>query len=63
MPFQLLDALFVLDQQENGLAIGKRQGAQAREAGRRGGETVSQDREHMSEIGKLGGGARGRNNQ
>ena len=36
---------------------------EAREAGRKGGEAVSKDREHMSEIGKLGGEARGRNNQ
>lgn len=28
---------------------------EAREAGRKGGETVSQDREHMSEIGREGG--------
>jgi uncharacterized protein len=32
---------------------------EAREAGRKGGETVSQDREHMSEIGKKGGETRG----
>jgi uncharacterized protein len=32
---------------------------QAREAGRKGGESVSQDREHMSEIGKKGGESRG----
>jgi len=30
---------------------------EAREAGRKGGETVSQDREHMSEIGRKGGQA------
>lgn len=30
---------------------------EAREAGRKGGETVSQDREHMSEIGRKGGEA------
>lgn len=30
---------------------------EAREAGRKGGETVSRDREHMSEIGKKGGEA------
>jgi general stress protein YciG len=36
---------------------------EAREAGRKGGEAVSKDREHMSEIGKLGGEARGRGNQ
>lgn len=28
---------------------------EAREAGRKGGESVSQDREHMSEIGRQGG--------
>ncbi len=28
---------------------------EAREAGRKGGEKVSQDREHMSEIGRKGG--------
>ncbi len=28
---------------------------EAREAGRKGGETVSQDREHMAEIGREGG--------
>lgn len=28
---------------------------EAREAGRKGGESVSRDREHMSEIGKKGG--------
>ncbi|MEG4147495.1 KGG domain-containing protein [Microcoleus sp. Pol12B5] len=28
---------------------------EAREAGRKGGEAVSQDREHMSEIGREGG--------
>lgn len=28
---------------------------EAREAGRKGGESVSQDREHMSEIGREGG--------
>lgn len=32
---------------------------EAREAGRKGGETVSQDREHMAEIGRKGGQARG----
>ncbi|MNL14037.1 Stress-induced bacterial acidophilic repeat motif protein [compost metagenome] len=31
---------------------------EAREAGRKGGEAVSKDREHMSEIGKHGGEAR-----
>ncbi|MGI8588357.1 MAG: KGG domain-containing protein [Chloroflexia bacterium] len=30
---------------------------EAREAGRRGGKTVSQDREHMAEIGRKGGRA------
>jgi general stress protein YciG len=33
---------------------------EAREAGRKGGEAVSKDREHMSEIGKQGGEARGK---
>lgn len=33
---------------------------EAREAGRKGGETVSQDRRHMSEIGRKGGEARGK---
>uniref|UniRef100_A0A832H2G8 Stress-induced protein n=1 Tax=Oscillatoriales cyanobacterium SpSt-402 TaxID=2282168 RepID=A0A832H2G8_9CYAN len=28
---------------------------EAKEAGRKGGETVSQDREHMSDIGRKGG--------
>jgi hypothetical protein len=28
---------------------------EAKEAGRKGGETVSQDREHMSEMGREGG--------
>jgi uncharacterized protein len=32
---------------------------EAREAGRKGGEEVSKDREHMSEIGKKGGESRG----
>src|SRR5215208_1455233 len=32
---------------------------EAREAGRKGGEAVSQDREHMAEIGREGGEARG----
>lgn len=32
---------------------------EARAAGRKGGETVSQDREHMSAIGRRGGEARG----
>jgi len=31
------------------------------EIGRKGGETVSQNREHMAEIGRKGGEARGRN--
>lgn len=31
---------------------------EAREAGRKGGATVSQDKEHMSRIGKLGAAAR-----
>ena len=30
---------------------------EAREAGRKGGETVSQDREHMADIGRKGGEA------
>jgi general stress protein YciG len=30
---------------------------EAREAGRKGGESVSQDRQHMSEIGRKGGEA------
>jgi uncharacterized protein len=34
---------------------------EAREAGRKGGETVSQDREHMAEIGRKGGEASSRN--
>jgi len=32
---------------------------EAREAGRKGGEAVSRDRDHMSEIGRKGGEARG----
>jgi general stress protein YciG len=32
---------------------------EAREAGRKGGESVSKDREHMAEIGRKGGEARG----
>src|SRR3954465_3569468 len=32
---------------------------EAREAGRKGGEAVSQDREHMAEIGAEGGRSRG----
>lgn len=35
---------------------------EARAAGRKGGETVSQDRDHMSAIGREGGEARGRAN-
>jgi general stress protein YciG len=31
---------------------------EAREAGRKGGETVSQDREHMADIGSKGGESR-----
>ena len=31
---------------------------EAKEAGKKGGETVSQDREHMSDIGKKGGESR-----
>ena len=34
---------------------------EAREAGRKGGEEVSKDREHMSEIGKKGGESRSGN--
>ncbi|WP_425508320.1 KGG domain-containing protein [Tahibacter amnicola] len=34
---------------------------EARIAGRKGGEVVSQDREHMAEIGRRGGEARSRN--
>ena len=34
---------------------------EARLAGRKGGEMVSRDREHMARIGRLGGQARGRN--
>ncbi len=33
---------------------------EAREAGRKGGGAVSQDRQHMAEIGRIGGQARGR---
>jgi general stress protein YciG len=33
---------------------------EAREAGRKGGGTVSRDRAHMAEIGRVGGQARGR---
>ena len=36
---------------------------EAREAGRKGGEAVSQDREHMSEIGRKGGEASHGGNQ
>lgn len=32
---------------------------EAREAGRKGGEAVSQDREHMAQIGRKGGESRG----
>ncbi|WP_394846793.1 KGG domain-containing protein [Pendulispora brunnea] len=32
---------------------------EAREAGRKGGEAVSKDRQHMAEIGRKGGEARG----
>jgi hypothetical protein len=32
--------------------------AEAREAGKKGGKTVSQDREHMRAIGRLGGKSR-----
>lgn len=32
---------------------------EAREAGRKGGEKVSQNREHMAEIGRRGGESRG----
>lgn len=32
---------------------------EAREAGRKGGEAVSRDRDHMAEIGRKGGVARG----
>jgi hypothetical protein len=34
---------------------------EARNAGRKGGEVVSQNREHMAAIGRAGGQARGRN--
>jgi len=33
---------------------------EARNAGRKGGETVSRDRDHMATIGRAGGRARGR---
>jgi hypothetical protein len=33
---------------------------EAREAGRKGGGAVSRDRQHMAEIGRIGGQARGR---
>jgi general stress protein YciG len=36
---------------------------EAREAGRKGGETVSQDREHMAEIGRKGGQSSGGGNR
>jgi general stress protein YciG len=35
--------------------------AEARKAGRKGGVAVAQDREHMAEIGRKGGQARGEN--
>ena len=34
---------------------------EARNAGRKGGEVVSRDRDHMAAIGRAGGQARGRN--
>ncbi|HEY9789931.1 MAG TPA: KGG domain-containing protein [Candidatus Obscuribacterales bacterium] len=34
---------------------------EAREAGRKGGEAVSQNRDHMSDIGRKGGESRGGN--
>lgn len=34
---------------------------EARAAGRKGGEAVSRDREHMAEIGRQGGKIRGKN--
>ena len=34
---------------------------EARTAGRKGGEAVSKNREHMAQIGRAGGQARGRN--
>jgi general stress protein YciG len=37
--------------------------SEAREAGRKGGEAVSRNREHMAEIGRRGGEARSQNNQ
>ncbi len=36
---------------------------EAREAGRKGGEVVSKNHEHMAAIGRLGGLARGRHEQ
>ena len=36
---------------------------EAREAGRKGGEAVSRDREHMSEIGRKGGESSGGGNR
>jgi general stress protein YciG len=36
---------------------------EAREAGRKGGEAVSQDREHMAEIGRQGGKQSHKNKQ
>lgn len=35
---------------------------EAREAGRKGGETVSRDRDHMADIGRKGGESRSNNN-
>jgi general stress protein YciG len=35
--------------------------AEARDAGRKGGQAVSRDRDHMAAIGREGGKARGRN--
>lgn len=35
--------------------------AEARAAGRKGGQAVSKDRDHMAEIGRMGGRARARN--
>ena len=34
---------------------------EARDAGRKGGQTVSQDRQHMADIGRAGGKARSEN--
>jgi general stress protein YciG len=36
---------------------------EAREAGRKGGESVSQDREHMADIGRKGGESSGGGNR